>query len=595
LLLSTVVSLVWFSTADFTQQNTALIQQLNANSASDVATQARQLFEFLTEKMRLLGTVSFQDFRSAGQKELLLSQFFASDKDLLAVFVFENRKTGPVVETRVINPELGRLNDPSGDGMLATLSHDPHFSVPEVAAGDVQITTVNLADGTYALALAIPFVENPLETQRFTHSLVAAVRQNRFFRDASEDSDVSRFIVDRHGRLVAHSEPSSITPGEMVSHLEIVKQLLTGKFGNGETRYVDPQTHQARLGAFRVVGFGGLGVVAEVPEAKSVEVAHRVRYRALCLAIVILSLSFLTGLIYSRTITWPIENLVEAAHHITEGDFRVQLQVRGQDEVARLSCAFNEMVHGLEERDRVKEVFHKFYNKEIAKKLLSGEVKLGGELRRGTILFNDIRQFAQLSESLAPEETVEMLNEYFNRMVAIILAHGGIVHKFMGDAIMAFWGIPVEGKDDSLRALAACLAMRQELVSLNQARHERGKPVLRIGMGLNEGNVIAGYMGSAAMMEYTVIGDTVNLAARIESLTKEYGTDLLVSASVAGNVKDKFIFEPCQTVRVKGKKQAVEIFKVRGYVREDGHRVIIETPYSQFTPGLEKDGEREVA
>ncbi|MEK6706498.1 MAG: adenylate/guanylate cyclase domain-containing protein [Bdellovibrionota bacterium] len=173
-------------------------------------------------------------------------------------------------------------------------------------------------------------------------------------------------------------------------------------------------------------------------------------------------------------------------------------------------------------------------------------------------------------------------------MVAIIRTHGGVVDKYVGDAIMALWGVPLASRDDTKNALMACLTMRTELVKLNEIRLSRGQPILKIGMGLNIGPVIAGNIGSNEKMEYTVIGDAVNLASRIESMTKDYGVDLLISHDVYECIKDSFLCEPCESAKVKGKSGAVEVYKVHGYLNESHENIMVESPYATYEP--EKSG-----
>lgn len=581
LLMGSVLTLVWVATRMFIEDNTALIQQTNADTAASLATQMRGQFIELTDKMRVLGTIQMQEQTSADARAQITREFFTKDKDFLGVFLYRAGET-PTVIARTMSPEMAPLGDADGEKALATTAGDKDFLLPQVAKGEVQITSLKLADGSPAVAVAVPFIESASEAGTFTHTLTALLRQSKFVKAFSESDIVTSFMVDRKGKLLAHPDAARVAAGENVSQLGIVKQLLEGKFNNGQTRYLDPQSSEAKLGAYRVVGFGGLGVVAEVAEAKAFEAAKRVEYRAMLLAGIILCISFFAGYLYSGTITWPIKQLVVASHKIAEGDFHINLKPRGQDEVAHLSLAFNEMAKGLEERDRVKETFNKFHNKEIAEKLLSGEVKLGGERREATIFFSDVRGFTGMSESMEPEQVVEMLNEYMTRMVSIIRAHNGIVDKYVGDAIMAIWGVPIEKPDDTLNAVKACIAMRQDLAKLNELRISRGQPVLKIGMGLNRGFVIAGNIGSVEKMEYTVIGDSVNTASRMESMTKEYGTDLLIPQKVREVVADKFIWEQAKSARVKGKTEEIQVFKVKGYIDEHGNPLIVETPYSSY-------------
>jgi adenylate cyclase len=543
----------------------------------------REVFQALTDKMRIVGTILSQQEQSKSVKNRIIAEVFSKDKELLAIYLQKVEKTnGYTRVASAVSPSMAELDDPTGESALNSIYSDEEFTLSSVAEGSVEITSVTLADGDSAIVVGVPFIQDPVDPSLFSHVLITLVRQSRFVKSFSESEIVNSFMVDRRGKLLAHPDAELVSSGENFSHLAIVKQMLEGKFNNGQTQYTDPQSGESKLGAFRLVGFGGLGVVAEVAEAKAFEAARKVVYRAALIAWVILCISFLTGYLYSGTITWPIRRLSDAARRIAEGDFKINLKAKGRDEIAHLSTAFNEMAKGLEERDRVKETFNKFHNKEIAEKLLTGEVKLGGERKEATVFFSDVRGFTALSETMEPEQVVEMLNEYMTRMVSIIRAHGGVVDKYVGDAIMALWGVPLTGEDDVYRAVKACLSMREELAKLNELRISRGQGALKIGMGLNMGPLIAGNIGSNEKMEYTVIGDAVNLASRIESMTKEYGTDLLISKSVYQQLSDRFIFELGGTTKVKGKTDAIEVYKVIGYYDEFKRPVLVQTPYSSY-------------
>jgi adenylate cyclase len=584
LLMGSIVSLVWLSTRMFVESDTALIQQENADAAASLATQMRESLQSSTDKMRILGTFFVQFPHPSEAKNKIISEFFSKDKDFLAVFLAKAQPHhDSTFVSKAISPEMISLEDPTGERALSTLLRNREVSLNSVSDGEVQITTTPLSTEDSAMVLAIPFLQDPEKPSRFTHILIALIRQSHFLKAFSESNVVTSYMVDRHGRVLAHPETDLARSREDFSDSLIVKRMLEGKFNNGQTRYIDPRSGEAKLGAYRMVGFAGLGVAAEVAEAKAFEAARKVEYRASLIAWIVLCLSFWAGYLYSGTITWPIRRLSDAARRISEGDFKIQLKARGRDEIAHLSSTFNEMAKGLEERDRVKETFNKFHNKEIAEKLLSGEVKLGGERKEATVFFSDVRGFTALSESMEPEQVVEMLNEYMTRMVSVIRSYGGVVDKYVGDAIMALWGVPLTGPDDVYQAIRACLGMREELAKLNELRLTRNQPVLKIGMGLNMGPLIAGNIGSNEKMEYTVIGDAVNLASRIESMTKEYGTDFLISKSVYEKVKDRIICETCKATRVKGKADAIEVFKVLGFYDEQNRPVTIETPYSSYT------------
>ncbi len=602
LLIASVATLAWLSTRMYVEDNITLIQQMNADAVTGLASQVRELLERLAEKMMFIGSVGLQDFSRPEAKAALLGDAFIRDETLLAVMLYEQPggAGAPRLRSVFVSPQLQKLGDKDGSAAAAALAGAKDFSLTELMKGEIQIGRVSLSDSGSVMVLGIPFVIRDTAIEKgaseFSHALVGLTRQSRLVHVVGENDLVATFLVDRKGACVAHADAAVAEAGTSLAHLPIVKELLRGKFNNGQIRYVDPQTGFAKLGAFRAVGFAGLGVVAEVPELKAFEAAYLVQYRSVLLAIIVLCVSVLIGHLFSDTLTKPIYELVRAATRISRGDFGIDLKPRTRDEVGYLSRTFNEMAKGLEERDRVKRTFRKFHSKAITDKLLSGEVKLGGESKRATVLFSDIRGFTKISESMPPEAVVEMLNEYLSRMVTVITSHGGVVDKFMGDAIMAVWGVPIEREDDAEQAVRCCLAMRVELASLNEARLERGQPALRIGMGLNRGDLTAGNIGSSERMEYTVIGDAVNLASRIESATKSEGTDLLIDKSIFDISGEKFICDPCEGIEVKGRSGVLELYKVKGYFGADGKAVFVETSWSDFEPEeSDKAGKRAAA
>jgi adenylate cyclase len=190
---------------------------------------------------------------------------------------------------------------------------------------------------------------------------------------------------------------------------------------------------------------------------------------------------------------------------------------------------------------------------------MKSDQSLGGELVPVTVLFSDIRSFTSISENMDPRELLDFLNEYFTGMVESVLLHHGVVDKFIGDAIMAVFGAPVPEPDDPLNAVRAALSMRQRLSKINEDFRARGLPEIRTGIGLHAGQVVAGNMGHADRMEYTVIGDAVNLASRLEGMTKELNCDIIVSEDLYQKVKDHVVVEPLKMIKVKGRDREVMV------------------------------------
>jgi adenylate cyclase len=228
--------------------------------------------------------------------------------------------------------------------------------------------------------------------------------------------------------------------------------------------------------------------------------------------------------------------------------------------------SYQYFVEGAEKR-KMKRLFGQYVSKDVYEQLVANPAlaRLGGQRREMTVLFSDIRGFTTVTERGQPEEIVGMLNEYFTRMVDIVFKYRGTVDKFVGDMVMALFGAPLDDPDHADHAVEAALDMITELKELNEGWKAQGRfAELDIGVGVNTGIMIAGNIGSSAIMSYTVIGDAVNLGSRLESLNKQYGTRIIVSDATRRVLKGRYHFRPLGEVVVKGKTEPVAIFEVTG-------------------------------
>lgn len=233
------------------------------------------------------------------------------------------------------------------------------------------------------------------------------------------------------------------------------------------------------------------------------------------------------------------------------------------------------------QRKFVTNVFGKYVSKEVASEILKMDadtLHLKGEKRRITVLFSDIRGFTSISEKLTPEQLVEMLNKYLSAMTDVIMQQRGVVDKYIGDAIMAFWGAPLSEANHARLACEAALGMKKKLNEINI-------PNLSIGVGINTGEAIVGNMGSVQRLNYTAIGDVVNASSRMEGLNKEYGTMIIVGESTKENAGDDFIFRELDLIKVKGKDKPIRIFELVGRKGEADSKTA--DAIKHFSAGLE--------
>lgn len=226
--------------------------------------------------------------------------------------------------------------------------------------------------------------------------------------------------------------------------------------------------------------------------------------------------------------------------------------------------AYRYFVEGREKR-KVAKLFGRYVSKDVYGQLMANPelAELGGKRREMTVLFSDIRGFTSVTERGDPEELVAQLNEYFSRMVAIVFRNKGTVDKFVGDMVMALFAAPLDDSDHAEHAVQTAIEMVRELGELNKGWAARGMPQLDIGIGVNSGDMIAGNIGSSSIMSYTVIGDNVNLGARLESLNKEYKSRIIISDATRARLKGDYEIHPLGDVVVKGKSRAVQIFEIR--------------------------------
>ncbi|MCX8000155.1 MAG: adenylate/guanylate cyclase domain-containing protein, partial [Leptospiraceae bacterium] len=230
----------------------------------------------------------------------------------------------------------------------------------------------------------------------------------------------------------------------------------------------------------------------------------------------------------------------------------------------------------------IRNTFSKFVSQDVVNELLKDpdKIALGGARREITVFFSDVRGFTTLSESLTPEELVQLLNEYLSVMTDIIIELKGTIDKYMGDAIMAFWGAPVPLEEHAYYACVASIKQVLKLKELQESWKQRNLPTIDIGIGLNTGPAVVGNMGSSHRMDYTCMGDTVNLGSRLEGSNKMYGTRIIMSEYTYERVKDKVYARELDLVQVKGKTHPVRIYELIGLVNDEDMTRLIR-PISQ--------------
>jgi adenylate cyclase len=382
---------------------------------------------------------------------------------------------------------------------------------------------------------------------------------NLIVKDAMRDRDVAYVVIaDQDGTVVAHSDLGLIgKPLVRPAGLQAATDgLSVTPYRSANGPIIDFALpllfSQVRVGSL-YVGFSETSIREAVRGARD-------QAAGITALMVLVGIAGAIGL--ATLLARPIFRLVEGTKAVAAGNFHVALDVTSRDEIGVLTESFNQMARSLREKEMIKRAFTRYVAREVVEEILKDpeHMALTGERREVTVLFCDIRGFTPLSERLSPEAVVQLLNEFYTLMIETTFRHDGTLDKFLGDAVMSIFGAPIPHVDHAGRAIRTALDMQAGVARLNETRARAGKPPIGVGVGVSVGEVVAGTVGTEERMEYTVVGDSVNLAQRLEGLARP--GQVLISQRTYDRVRDLVTVRPLGPVKVKGKEDEVEVYEV---------------------------------
>ena len=336
------------------------------------------------------------------------------------------------------------------------------------------------------------------------------------------------------------------------------------------------------------------GSVAVTLSDRSITLAQReVRNTLITATLAMGVLAIIASFLISRRLAQPIHNLLAATSAMRKGDLQYRIRERRNDEIGHLIEAYNGMAHGMLEKDQVERVLQRFVSPSVARKMMANldQVTLGGRDVTATVVFADIVGFTRLSESLAPEAVADMLNVYFDAISAASDFYRGTIDKYMGDCAMIVFGVPEEDSEHLFHGLC-CAVMIQRLVTrLNEYRDARGLTTVEFRIGMNSGAMLAGNLGSRERMQYTVVGDTVNLASRLSNMA---GAGEIIAASAImedPNIGSRVRATEYGAMRVRGRQEPVGTFRVDGVHALS--ETLMEQRIAQFLAEISAEADRE--
>ncbi len=379
-----------------------------------------------------------------------------------------------------------------------------------------------------------------------------------------DNPDITFFVVyDAQGKILVDSRESSLRFSQEVD--ELGEKILASP----QSTYSNWTDNELITGRVIKLGNQTIGVISAGFSTKSLdEKITSITIQGLALAIVTLLVGAALTVLLTRQITQPLSELNRIVGRMSSGDLSQRVSYQTQDEIGQLGSAFNKMADDLQEREWMRDMFGRFVSPEVAEAIRNGQVNLEGENRLVTILFCDIREFTMYAERHTPGEVVKLLNQFFPLILKAAQKHGGTVNKFGGDSTLIVYGAPRNMEHGAYRAVLTALDIRNSMQELNQNLMKKGDAPLRMGVGINTGMALAGAIGTPERQEYTVVGNTVNLAARIDGLNKQFPeNDILISKwtyDAIGEKRGEFKMKSLGNIPIRGRSEPIEIWSVLG-------------------------------
>lgn len=365
-------------------------------------------------------------------------------------------------------------------------------------------------------------------------------------------------VVDAEGRVIAHSHG-----------YQHYGRLAAGEAGNRRAERLGEEVYDV----VRPVEVGGkhwgeVRVGVDLKPLRAQLVSAWLRTAFVFLTIVAIA-AFVVGQVSRRLFLRPINQLMEAMRALQRRDFSYRIVHDRKDEFGAAFDGVNRAAGLFQEREKLYATFGRYVTDQVRDAILGGGVSSKGTQVRAAVLFADLRSFTRRSENLPPEEVLDLLNRFCSRMTTAIHAHGGMVDKFIGDSVMAVFGVPVADPDCAAKAVMAASSMRNELRELNRELEAAGSEPLKMGIGIHYGACVAGSVGAPTRKQYTVVGDTVNLASRLQDLTKVFRVDVLISKEVYESCGNWLVVRDLGTTSVDGRATAVDLYELVGTSRDE--------------------------
>ncbi len=559
-------SIIALATYFFKSDNKVRILETNLELVRVVELKVRADLNSVVDKGKQLALTLKQDFKFKQQRDFFLEQFFKNDRSFIFLGVYQQKDSKMVPVETLFNTDYLKKISVEENEIFSIINKNESEFLKSFAGSSILINT-SQGFQEPILCISIPPLEDDDSTNDFI--LVIMVKLETIL-DAFKKSGITEtFMVSGDGTVIAHHDSKLVLSGKNLVDSPIVRAMLASPTTNGQQSF-EGEEGKRYLGSFQKLKyrFTNIGIISTIPEDKAFEAVYEIQERNIYIMIISLCISMVVIVIFAKSISTPILSLLSETVKISKGIFKLSIERSTNDEVGVLTDYFITMAKGLEEREKVKSILGSMIDPVVVQEAMNDLVALKrGSEKTITAFFSDVASFSTISEQLSSVQLASLLNEYLSAMTIILQNRNGVLDKYIGDAIVGIFGAPVDVDNHSIKACHASLEMISKLKDLRQYwvtnnLYSKEAQEMDVRIGLNTGPAKVGFMGTDNMGSFTMMGDTVNLAARLEAAGKDYGVNILISEMIKDNIGSEFFIRELDLVRVKGKNEPVKLFEL---------------------------------
>lgn len=549
--------IITIATYLFKSDNELRTHENNLKLADIVSLKIETDIDSIIRSMLQLGMV-LRQFSNPVEKDIYFKWFFQNESNIILITeLVQNGNNLDISKIDFSETYLEESGVTEEDIKQIIIKHKDEFA--KSFSGKTLLHNISPSFNKPVLALSYQFEENK-------SILLSFVKMDKILKAFEKTSISDVFMINDAGILIAHPDISLVLSAVNYSNHEVVKSMKTSIVRVGQKRFMEK--NEPFIGSYSKLSNLDGGVIATVSEEIAYEAVYQIQRRNVYIVIIALCMTLIVVFLFAKSISIPILKLLDATIQIGSGNFKIEIQPSTKDEVGVLTSYFIQMGKGLEEREKVKSILGSMIDPTVVQEAMKDMAALKrGDEKMITSFFSDIAGFSTISEQLKSVDLASLLNEYLSAMTILLKKHDGVLDKYIGDAIVGIFSAPVDVESHELKACKASLEMITKLTELREIWTKNNSYIkdaqnMDIRIGLNTGLAKVGFMGTDALASYTMMGNTVNVAARLEAAGKDYGVNILIGPTTKKAVEEEMFTRAVDLVRVKGINTPLWIYEL---------------------------------